>query len=161
MSFLSNNVDEPSGTKVNGVNSLDECRSGILGTSDGDTSAHATPAQQTTDDLADTSPSFNDEYNPRISTDWEDALLNSDSIVEETSGSANDHPDTAADSRGCDELDDEDEKDGCRFPCSVSSWFFCSLNRREKLVILSVAVVNMTSQMCLSIMAPFFPIEVN
>jgi hypothetical protein len=42
----------------------------------------------------------------------------------------------------------------------TSSFFLLSLSRREKLVLLCLAVVDLTSQMCLSIMAPFFPAEV-
>lgn len=42
----------------------------------------------------------------------------------------------------------------------ASSFFLLSLSRREKLVLLCLAIVDLTSQMCLSIMAPFFPAEV-
>jgi len=42
----------------------------------------------------------------------------------------------------------------------VCSSFLFSLTRREKCVLLCLAVVDLTSQMCLSIMAPFFPTEV-
>ena len=157
MSSLSNNVDKLIGSKANGIVSLDESRLGIVNTSQNDTSALITSARQTTDDCADGGPSLDDQYDHRISTDWEDQLLDSDFATKKTSDSACDHHNTATDDRKCDERDDEDENNGC----SMSSWFFCSLNRREKLVLLSVAVVNLTSQMCLSIMAPFFPIEVN
>lgn len=51
-------------------------------------------------------------------------------------------------------------KEKSRICRAFSSLFLCTLTRREKLIVMSIAIVNLTSQMCLSIMAPFFPIEV-
>jgi hypothetical protein len=49
-----------------------------------------------------------------------------------------------------------------RGACSsfFSSFFLLSLSRRDKFVLLCLVLVDLTSQMCLSIMAPFFPTEV-
>jgi hypothetical protein len=156
MSSYSTNVGKLIGSNANGIVSLDESRLNIRDTGQDNTPAHTTSAHQTTDNCANGGPLLDDQYDHRVSTEWEDQLSDSDSAVKVTSDLAHDQHDTATDGRECDERDNEEREDGC----SMSSWFFCSLNRREKLVLLSVAVVNLTSRMSLSMMAPFFPIEV-
>lgn len=58
---------------------------------------------------------------------------------------------------------DDDGEPLVEAPPSVveSRFWFCNISRQDKLILLCLVLVDLTSQMCLSIMAPFFPAEVS
>lgn len=67
-----------------------------------------------------------------------------------------------ADVKICDISTNERSFSCCSFVVSfITSSFLWTLSHRDKLVLFCLAVIEITSQMCLSIMAPFFPTEVN
>lgn len=90
---------------------------------------------------------------PEDTTCSSTAESNGSVAASEENGKMSDVGDPSAESHKADE-----KSSLCR---KCSSMFLCSLSRQELLIFCTIFFVNLTSQMCLSIMAPFFPIEVS